>query len=353
MTDLLIYAGLSLLALALYRSWSKAPARWRFRLALLMLLLALVPWSQIPTFSVSTTMAPDWTKPAFEHGLSSVSNDLTTDFSSVSTRVNLELWWLSIAGAIVLVWLLSRQHLTLRRWRNCATPAPELVERVPAVLRSGAMIQLLPASRIAITTGFWRPTVWIGEQLLDDPRLNCVLGHELAHAGNNDHRWAVLITCVRCLLWWHPLVWLWSSAARREIEFSCDQQCQLAFAPQHYRRELASLLRDWAQPSAPASALGISARPGLNIQRLKRMEETAMPRPIHTLSLIAVMIMAPLIFLRPVGAGVSSIVETDQEITVAYDDVPVGIVLHSLIIDAGLDSLYIYPGLEADLGVTQ
>ncbi len=60
------------------------------------------------------------------------------------------------------------------------------------------------------------------KRLLDDEQLNDVLCHELVHVRRRDYAWGLLAELIRCLVFFHPCVWLAITRLRRERELACD-----------------------------------------------------------------------------------------------------------------------------------
>ena len=78
--------------------------------------------------------------------------------------------------------------------------------------------------RAPLTFGVLRPTVLLPEDLeTGTAQFQLVLAHELAHIRRKDCLRKALFAVCLCLYWWHPLVWLMTVLAGRDMELACDE----------------------------------------------------------------------------------------------------------------------------------
>ncbi len=73
--------------------------------------------------------------------------------------------------------------------------------------------------------------------------------HELTHVRRQDAFFKLAFTCVCCLLWFNPLVWIARRLALRDTELACDEEVT-RFGSQGERRAYAELLLKFAQPTS-------------------------------------------------------------------------------------------------------
>ena len=73
--------------------------------------------------------------------------------------------------------------------------------------------------------GVFRPTLTIPQHLsatLSGEELEAVFLHELAHARRRDNLTALLVHCLMCVFWFHPLLGFAARRMRVEREYACD-----------------------------------------------------------------------------------------------------------------------------------
>lgn len=111
--------------------------------------------------------------------------------------------------------------------------------------------------RAPLTFGVLRPTVLLPEDLeVGTAEFQLILAHELAHIRRRDCLRKTLFAVCLCLYWWHPLVWLMTVLASRDMELACDEAVLRALGPS-CKKAYALTLLDMAQRrpvSAPLSS---------------------------------------------------------------------------------------------------
>ena len=101
--------------------------------------------------------------------------------------------------------------------------------------------------RAPLTFGVLRPTVLLPEDLeAGTAQFQLVLAHELAHIRRKDCLRKALFAACLCLYWWHPLVWLMTILANRDMELACDEAVLCALGPK-CKKVYALTLLDMAQ----------------------------------------------------------------------------------------------------------
>ena len=96
--------------------------------------------------------------------------------------------------------------------------------------------------RAPLTFGVLRPTVLLPEDLeVGTAEFQLILAHELAHIRRKDCLRKTLFAVCLCLYWWHPLVWLMTVLAGRDMELACDQRTLDQLEPEQ-RKEYAKTL---------------------------------------------------------------------------------------------------------------
>ena len=115
--------------------------------------------------------------------------------------------------------------------------------------------------RAPLTFGVLRPTVLLPEDLeTGTAQFQLVLAHELAHIRRKDCLRKALFAVCLCLYWWHPLVWLMTVLAGRDMELACDEAVLRALGSE-CKKAYALTLLDMAQRRpAPAPLCSAFAR---------------------------------------------------------------------------------------------
>jgi beta-lactamase regulating signal transducer with metallopeptidase domain len=100
-------------------------------------------------------------------------------------------------------------------------------------------------------SGMLRPCILLPygiDRMLSRPELEAVLIHEVTHARRRDNLIRLIYEIARCLLWFHPFVWVTGSRLYLYRELSCDE----AVIEKKGGRDLISALAKLARPQMPA-----------------------------------------------------------------------------------------------------
>ena len=315
MLDYLVVGGqMSLAGLAVMACLRSAPARWRYRLALAAFGMSIVPWTVLPTLTISAT-----TNAALADALPLMPRIPTAAVADSGpetlSRNSVFLWVMLISlvvGVAAYAAIARRQNVRLRWWRNVARSGDHLFLRAAKGDRIGRAasrceIRILPDSDVAVTTpsrttfGFpgRTSTVWLGDRHIRDSRLGSVLTHELVHVGRRDPQAETVLTICRCLLWWHPLAWLWSSLCRREMELACDEECAALLGRVQYRNTLATLIRDLN----PGTGVAMISHGSFNLRRARSLMRPKAAKTRHWLAAVAAVVVMP-------GLAIELVVDT-------------------------------------------
>ncbi|MCY4753585.1 M56 family metallopeptidase [Pelomonas aquatica] len=274
-----VVGGVALLLLTLLRG---APARWRYAVCALSLLLCL---------ALPLAQCLDLATPA--------DGDFTTELEPLAAQMPA----LVTAWALGTALMLGRIGLGLAwvaRARRRSTPAPaEWQGRLDGLarrlgLRRAVGLRLLPALDGPIALGVLRPCVLLPAALLSRLPVELVealLAHELAHVRRWDYLANLLQSAVEALLFFHPVVWWLSARMRAERELVADEiSAELLGDSRRMALALHALSELGGSQTRPAVAL--AARGG---DLLRRVERLLAPRPQATgwkLALPALLIAA-------------------------------------------------------------
>jgi beta-lactamase regulating signal transducer with metallopeptidase domain len=97
--------------------------------------------------------------------------------------------------------------------------------------KAGLMIQGVPVrfseqQETPAVDGLLRPSISLPSginRLLSEKELDAVLVHELRHAKRRDNLIRLIFEVGRCVLWFHPLIWVAGSRLALYRELSCDE----------------------------------------------------------------------------------------------------------------------------------
>jgi beta-lactamase regulating signal transducer with metallopeptidase domain len=92
-----------------------------------------------------------------------------------------------------------------------------------------------------MTTGLIKPIIWLesGQHVVE--KIRTIILHELTHIRQHDPYWLWAINLVQRLFWWDPLIWFTVNYVRKQIELSCDEQCQKHLPKGGYQLQLIKL----------------------------------------------------------------------------------------------------------------
>ncbi len=82
--------------------------------------------------------------------------------------------------------------------------------------------------------------------------LRYALYHELTHYRRKDHIMVVLMSALRCVYWFNPLVWIAFSAMQTDMEVACDAGVMERIGAEEKRGYLTTLLNMFSAHSVPA-----------------------------------------------------------------------------------------------------
>jgi hypothetical protein len=287
----------SLSALAALRLAPAAPPGLRLMLACVGLSAWLVPWSSIG-FPFAASVGPGlvWLGEGGEQ-LAAVRQALmATAAASAPAMSSPSAWWLLVflPGLAWFVGDVAAYRTVLGRWRSVSRSGGELARLLPPGL-AGSRIRVVPDSSIVAVAGLLRPTIFIGDRIVDEDALRAALTHEACHARRRDPLWLMLVTLIARLYCFNPVVLALKRHAILAIEAGCDEACARRLGRPQYRGTLARLILEREGPRGTALAPSLHT-PGLNVMRLTLLGRV--PR-VDGRSLIAVL----LVF----GAGIGGV----------------------------------------------
>ena len=72
--------------------------------------------------------------------------------------------------------------------------------------------------------GLLRPVLILPSEGYSRGTLEAIFRHELVHFRRGDLWYKLLMTAVRAVHWYHPLVWWMVRVSDRDLELSCDEE---------------------------------------------------------------------------------------------------------------------------------
>ncbi|MCI0627113.1 MAG: hypothetical protein L0387_36615, partial [Acidobacteria bacterium] len=128
-----------------------------------------------------------------------------------------------------------------------------------------------------VVLGIWNPAILIPATLEESEpsqQSRMMLAHELAHVRRHDLIWLWLLTFVRAVFFFNPLIWLAGREARLAQEIACDElavRC-LQARPSEYAMMLVDVAAGKELPSATPLVVGVAESYQTMKRRLKAMK---------------------------------------------------------------------------------
>ena len=200
--------------------------------------------------AAATTTQP---RPSNTPGSATAPQEDTREERVSDMRLSLWQWLLllwAVGAAALLLRRLWLRGLLAARVRACGrVPDPEIAEefrrlcRKMHVRRPVRLMEMADITSPALTIG-WRPTVLLPSSLAGEDRTEArrfALLHELTHLQRGDHLVMLWYGVLRCLWWFHPVLWLMERPFRMDMESACDARAVVGMSPQE-KLAYASLL---------------------------------------------------------------------------------------------------------------
>ncbi len=127
--------------------------------------------------------------------------------------------WLWIAIGLLLIRVLGYlAFLQKVRFDSEAVECPQLVQYTKC------RVQVRVSEHIAspLLVGVVRPMLLLPKAELHENQLACVLSHEMTHFNRQDILYKWLVTLVKCLHWFNPIVYFLAKQISIDCELSCD-----------------------------------------------------------------------------------------------------------------------------------
>jgi beta-lactamase regulating signal transducer with metallopeptidase domain len=225
-----------------------APARLRFYICIMLLVSWLTPWQLLQFEAVPN---------AFVLPLNILSEfnlvnptgvtkgaRLITPLSEQTTTPLLIFYWLWLAAFAIGLILLFKDivsYIKLRRhWIKHST-LDNQAWGTAQLAHPNCDIRRINTQAPGMITGLIKLIIWLESGQHEVEKIRTIVLHELTHIRQHDPYWLWAINLVQRLFWWNPLIWFTVNYARKQIELSCDEQCQKHLPKGDYQLQLIKL----------------------------------------------------------------------------------------------------------------
>ncbi|MBU3003833.1 M56 family metallopeptidase [Paraglaciecola arctica] len=303
--------AISLIALCLLEILKDSPARFRFYIAISVLVSWFMPWNLITTIPImSESLSPltdqvfnsfVWLENDRPFAISSSIESITPNTFNLADKIESVFYelssyqtlfiLLSLGGLLYFVKDIANYHTNLKYWRRNSKENNGLWEKHD-FKHQNISIRILDGGSPGMATGPINPTIWLDKNFLDASTTQTILTHELNHIMQHDPAWMWFITFTQRFFWWNPFAYLFSNIAREQLEFSCDEKCRQQLQGQ-YSTDLAKILLNGSVTTTRyIAAITIKSRKNFNIKRLEKLNKENKMKTKHLLTLLVGISMA-------------------------------------------------------------
>jgi hypothetical protein len=278
-------AGLSLLALGCLALLPRAPAELRFSIAAAGLAAWAVPWPLLRFTAPLMPAAVAWLPAALGRAGTTLgdSGELSGFAGSAGRGGSIDAlpWLAAVLFAVGAAWFVmdcARARAAIRAWRGRSVNADSLRALLPAPMRvTRAAIRSVRGSPHAAASGYFRSTIWIGDELQGRETIRVALLHECWHVRRHDPLKLLLVTALRRAYWWNPLVAALARHAALMLEAACDRRCARDIGKDVYVAELARTMLAAGRP-VPLPLAAAAGTRGSNLLRLDLLNRETLMR---------------------------------------------------------------------------
>lgn len=138
----------------------------------------------------------------------------------IDNRLNiLALLWLIGTAVLLLINLIGYIRLIIKMRKNSiVVSCPELTNFTD----KRVTVRIWENTSSPFMTGIFRPTLVLPDRKLTEEQLNNILRHEMTHFKRRDILYKWLVSFVKCVHWFNPIIWYVSKQINTECEISCD-----------------------------------------------------------------------------------------------------------------------------------
>lgn len=170
--------------------------------------------------------------------------------AQLTTSQWLVIVWVVVAAAFLVRRVWMRSLLAARIRASARVPDPETLGEFVRlckemhIRRPVRLVEMSDITSPALTIGL-RPTVLLPSSLMGEDReqeRRFALLHELTHLKRGDHFLMLWYGVLRCLWWFHPVVYLMEKPFRMDMESACDARAVVGMSRQEKLAYAALLL---------------------------------------------------------------------------------------------------------------
>lgn len=236
-----------------YLLGSRFSASWRYKILKVAMLYYLIPlpflkpiyeeWF-VKLFAQKNGIVYTWSD---KNLIMNIGGDLYFN-QAFQNKVAWVFIWLSVAMGFMLVqicsYLKNKKRLLLyqKQWKGkCKDEYLESLKTEYCIMRKVCCYEC-GMEQAAFTIGVVKPIILFCDTGSDEKN-QMIISHELIHIKRNDIIWKVLMTFVKIVHWYNPLVWLLSKEIEQTCEMACDE-IVVHNKTEEQRRDYARLLLD-------------------------------------------------------------------------------------------------------------
>lgn len=138
----------------------------------------------------------------------------------IDNRLNI-FAYLWLAGMILLLSINLAAYISLiikMRKNSVVVSCPELANFTD----KRVTVRVWENTSSPFMTGIFRPTLVLPARELTEEQLNNILRHEMTHFKRHDILYKWLVSLVKCVHWFNPVIWYAAKQINTECEISCD-----------------------------------------------------------------------------------------------------------------------------------
>ncbi|WP_196141154.1 M56 family metallopeptidase [Aliikangiella sp. G2MR2-5] len=239
---------------------------YRYYLTLFALIFWLIPIPYLKTLlpMEAQVTGANWLIPNVE-----ITQPLTfVDNIETTSPVNLTLIAkiLFSVGFLIFVFELIRHFL----WKNslkqeqCGTLTINSPEKIK--------VNLSKKISSAVLIGWLNPTIWMNPRFSAKQYMDVIVTHEITHLESHDNIKLLLLTLVKSLFWWNPLVRLLVKEIHFLIEASCDRKASNKLGSSKYLTALSEIMLQTTR-SKPQLSSSMASSTHTNLKRIQIIKE--------------------------------------------------------------------------------
>ena len=310
-------------------------ARWRHALWLVILLRLVVPIAPSSTWSIFNLVPPH---PGIQWQLRGDPGQIVFDgptLSGVDALPSIHVpWWIASWRWVAVLWLCGVVALSLhaliatvrmhhvvsrarRRNAGSLSLARQIVEEGRRQLGIARPVRVVESALVNVPAlhGMFQPTLLLPQGLSETfaaDELRHVIIHELWHLRRHDIAVNWILTAVRALYWFNPLVWFAVSRIEEERELACDELALSCFEDTErfdYGRTILKLLERFRAAGRVPALVGIVNQKQKMKRRLLMIGNARGSTPLATPLLVALTAIC-LVALTDARGGQSGVAGT-------------------------------------------